>query len=145
MPLFWPNYKGIVTAHNTLILLWYVQFKHTSMTDLTFDKLPEAVAQLYNKLSNIERLLQTQSLSPLPEADKLLTVQEAAEFLNLSVPTVYGYVQRQEVPVCKRSKRLYFSKQQLTEWIKGGRKKTNSEIAEEAEKDFLLKKKGGNR
>ena len=115
------------------------------MENLTYNDLPEAVSQLYNKLANIERLLKTQSISSPPEEDRLLTVKEAASFLNLSVPTVYGYVQRQEVPVCKRSKRLYFSKQQLTEWIKGGRKKTISEIAEEAENYLSSKKKGGNR
>jgi len=62
--------------------------------------------------------------------------------LNLSVPTLYGYTQRAEIPVCKRGKRLYFSKQSLFEWIKDGRKKTLAETASEAE--TYLKKKGGN-
>lgn len=118
--------------------------QHTTMLEnLTFNELPEAVAQLYAKLTHIEKLLQAQNQIPQQEADKLLTVQEAAVFLNLSTPTIYGYVQRQEIPVNKRSKRLYFSKQELTEWIKAGRKKTVSEIEEEAINSLGAKKKGG--
>ena len=113
------------------------------LENLTFNELPEAVAQLYAKLTHIEKLLQAQNQIPQQEADKLLTVQEAAVFLNLSTPTIYGYVQRQEIPVNKRSKRLYFSKQELTEWIKAGRKKTVSEIEEEAINSLGAKKKGG--
>ena len=41
-----------------------------------------------------------------------------------------------ELPVMKRSKRLYFSRIELTEYIKEGRKKTNHEI--EAESDTYL-------
>ncbi len=100
--------------------------------EITFEKLPQAVNQLLNKLENIERLLLSQNNTP-PEEDKLLTIREAAEILHLSVPTVYGLVQRAEVPVCKRGKRLYFSKQELLAWIKSGRKKTVSEINAEAE------------
>jgi hypothetical protein len=38
----------------------------------------------------------------------------------------------------KRSKRLYFSKSELLEYVKGGRKQTNAEI--KAEANLYLKK-----
>lgn len=104
--------------------------------EITFEKLPQAVNQLIDKLESIERILLSQNNTPQPEEDKLLTIREAAEILHLSVPTVYGLVQRSEVPVCKRGKRLYFSKQELIGWIRSGRKKTNSEINAEAE-DYI--------
>ena len=112
------------------------------MTEINFNNLPESVSQLHSKLDKIEKLLLNNSIQP--ETESLLTVSQAAEFLNLSVPTVYGYVQRQEIPVCKRkgTKRLYFSKKQLTEWILEGKKQTISEIENEAH--TYLKKKGGN-
>lgn len=78
-----------------------------------------------------------------PEPDQFLNVQETADFLNLSVPTIYGYVQRAEIPVNKRSKRLYFSKEELIAWVKLGRKKTVQEIEAEAHQ-YLSKKKGLN-
>lgn len=101
---------------------------------------PQAFNKLHEKLDKIERLLLSRSEISLPEEDKLLTIKQAAEFLVLSVPTIYGLVQRHEVPVCKRGKRLYFSKQDLTSWIKDGRKKTNSEIEAEAHTYLLTSK-----
>jgi excisionase family DNA binding protein len=111
------------------------------METLTFNELPQAVIQLYNKLNNIEALLLEKSNETPTEQDQFLTIQEAGLFLNLSVPTLYGFTQRSEIPVCKRGKRLYFSKQSLTDWIKQGRKKTISETATEAA-IFMSKKKG---
>lgn len=64
--------------------------------------------------------------------DELLTIQQAAEILKLSVPTIYGLVSRTEIPHAKKGKRLYFSKQELLDWVQSGRKKTNAEIAADA-------------
>ena len=108
---------------------------------ITFEQLPQAVSQLQDKLDNIERLLLSQNNTPQPEEDRLLTIREAAEIIHLTVPTVYGLVQRSEVPVCKRGKRLYFSKQELVAWILSGRKKTISEIRADAE-SYLVRKRG---
>lgn len=74
------------------------------------------------------------------EADQLLTIKQTAELLSLSVPTIYGLVSRGEVPHSKKGKRLYFSKQELLEWVKAGRKKTNAEIAAAAD-DYLTNKR----
>lgn len=68
------------------------------------------------------------------ELDKLLTIKQASEFLSLSVPTIYGLVSRSEIPHSKLKKRLYFSKQELLEWVKSGRRKTLDEISAEAGK-----------
>jgi len=100
---------------------------------VTFEQLPQAVSQLQDKLDNIERLLLSRSEVPQPDADKLFTIKETAEFLHLTVPTIYGLVQRAEIPVCKRGKRLYFSKHEVTDWIMTGRKKTVSEIDEKVD------------
>src|SRR5690606_34112661 len=76
------------------------------------------------------------------QADKLLTVKQAAEFLNLTVPTLYGKVHRREIPFMKRSKRLYFSQESLMEYIKKGRVPALDEIAEIAEQHLTNNKKG---
>lgn len=109
---------------------------------LTLETLPKAFTHLTNEVSEIKRLLLEKSNKQQhPEPDQLLTIQQAGELLSLSVPTLYGYVQRAEIPVCKRSKRLYFSRLTLIEWVKAGRKKTLAETASEA--DAYLKRKGG--
>jgi excisionase family DNA binding protein len=78
------------------------------------------------------------------QPEQLLTIQEAAEFLSLTVPTMYSKVSKGELPVMKRGKRLYFSRTELMEYIKEGRKKSNAEIKQEAEAYLLNKKKGLN-
>ena len=97
------------------------------------------------RLSNIETLLldikhNPQLTDSQPETDELLTVQDTAKFLSLSVATVYGLIHKGEIPVMKRSKRCYFSKVELINYLKQGRKKTFAETATEA--DTYLKKKG---
>jgi len=112
------------------------------MENVVFTQLsiPE-IRQLFRQELETYFATQKQSHTHPPEPEQLLTVQQAAELLNLSVPTLYGYTQRAEIPVCKRGKRLYFSRQSLFEWIKAGRKKTLAETASDAEQ--YLKKKGG--
>jgi excisionase family DNA binding protein len=112
------------------------------MNDLTFDKLPQAVILLFDKLSNIEKMLLENQNNSQSNNDELLTIQEAGAYLNLSVPTMYGLTQRAEVPFMKKSKRLYFSKSQLLEWLHTGKRKTLAETSKEASQ-YLNKKKGG--
>lgn len=76
------------------------------------------------------------------QLERLLTIQEASEFLNLTVPTLYSKVSKGELPVMKRSKRLYFSRTELLEYLKQGRKKSFTEIELEAEAYLSNNKKG---
>ena len=98
------------------------------MTEITFENLPKAVGQLFDKLNNIENILLTQGNNSQPETDQPLTIKQAGELLSLSIPTLYGLVSRQSIPVSKQGKRLYFSRADLLLWIKAGRKLTVSEI-----------------
>ena len=81
-------------------------------------------------------------VDPTKQIEHLLTVQEAAQFLKLTVPTIYSKVSKGELPVMKRSKRLYFSSTELMDYLRKGRKKTNAEIQKEAGV-YLSNKKGG--
>lgn len=58
----------------------------------------------------------------------LLTVEQAAQFLHLSKSTVYTLMSKGELPHMKRSKRCYFSRAELTTYIKNGKKQTNQEL-----------------
>jgi excisionase family DNA binding protein len=101
------------------------------MEAITFEQLPQAVTRLYDKLESIEKLILAKNHPSQAEADQLLTIEEAATLAHLSKATLYGLVSRSEIPCMKKGKRLYFSKQELTQWIKSGRKKTATEIAGE--------------
>jgi excisionase family DNA binding protein len=105
------------------------------MEKLTFEKLPELMGQVLEKLQTLENILNEKHL--VKNTEELLSIQEASAFLNLSVPTLYSKVSKREIPVSKPGNRLYFNKSELTDWIKSGRKKTLSEVQEDA--SFLIK------
>lgn len=79
-----------------------------------------------------------QGKTTVQESD-LLTIDQAAELLSLTKPTLYSKVSRRELPVMKRGGRLYFSKDELMGYLKEGRRKTNAEV--EAEAGSYLQKK----
>lgn len=97
--------------------------------NFTFEQLPQAVSALHDKLENIERILLEGQPGSKDEAE-LLTIQQAAALINLSVATIYSKASRREIPYCKKGKRLYFSAQELTDWIKSGRHQTQPELLE---------------
>ena len=113
------------------------------MEHVTFNDLPKAVTMLTKEVSELKRLLiEKQEQHTTEQPEQLLTVQEAAQFLNLTVPTMYSKVSKGELPVMKRSKRLYFSSTELMEYLKEGRKKSNAEIEQEAEAYLSNNRKG---
>ncbi|MBI9039728.1 MAG: helix-turn-helix domain-containing protein [Bacteroidales bacterium] len=108
--------------------------------EISFNTLPEAVSRLSEQMEDLKRLF-LENKKPKSDQDKLLTIHEAAEFLNLAVPSVYSMVSKRELPFMKKTKRLYFSRLELMEFIRTGRKKTKAEIEAEADQ-YLIKKKG---
>lgn len=114
------------------------------MEQITFEQLPAAVTRLALEVSELKKLLINQCGQTHTEApDQLLTVHQAADFLSLAAPTIYNMVQRKELPVCKRAGRLYFSKAELLEYVKAGRKKSNADIEAEAASYIASTKKRG--
>lgn len=101
------------------------------------------------RLSNIETLLleikhqPLKSEQPTQAHDELLNVQQAAELLGLTVQTIYGKKARKEIPFMKMedSNRLYFSRDDLMNHLKGGRSKSNDEVNKIAN-DYINKKYG---
>jgi excisionase family DNA binding protein len=100
------------------------------MKHFTFEQLPEAVSQLYDKLEGIEKFLEELTNDPALK-EELMTISAASKMLNLSVATIYSKVCRREIPVNKQGKKLYFYKSELLDWIRSGRVKTNIEIQSE--------------
>lgn len=99
------------------------------------------------RLTNIECLLLDIKHTHFPtdksSVDELLTIKQAGDLLSLSVPTMYGLVSRQGIPCSKQGKRLYFSKEELLQWVKSGRKLTLSEIDSQAGSYLGTQKKRG--
>jgi len=65
-----------------------------------------------------------------------LNIKEASKLLNIAPQTIYGYTSKRTIPFFKRSKRLYFSKEDLLAWVREGKMKTQSEIEQVAD-DYI--------
>jgi excisionase family DNA binding protein len=113
--------------------------KKTIFISLPIEDLQTVIIDCVN--SCLKNNKQEQSLTNHQE--QLFNVQKASEFLNLSVPTIYGKVSRNEIPYMKRGKRLYFSRTELMDYLKDGRKKSQEEIINEVD-SFLSNKKKAN-
>ena len=103
--------------------------------------------EIEERLNNIENLIfelknKPNQVEQKAASEQLLTIQEAAQFLNLTVPTIYSKVSKRELPVMKRGKRLYFSSIELMEYLKGGKRKSNAELEDEAKAYLSNNKKG---
>lgn len=92
--------------------------------------------------TELEDCLAAQKQSPATQPDQILTIEQAAELLCVTVPTVRVYIKSADLPVYRRGKILYFLKQGLIDWLKQGRRKTLAETAVEAERYCTAKKDG---
>lgn len=110
--------------------------------EITFENLPKAVTQLTNDISELKRLLLQQSNDPAPITEELMTVQDTAKFLRLSVPTIYNLIHKGELPMMKRAKRCYFTREDLLNYLKEGKRKSNAEIQHEARTNLVTKNGG---
>ena len=92
------------------------------------------------RLERIERLLlevlERDKGAKAEPLKKILTIKEVADYLNLSKSCIYGYVNEKKIPVNKRGGKLYFLREELDEWVKDGRIKTDAELEQEA-KDHI--------
>lgn len=89
-----------------------------------------------SRLTTIESLLldikhqRNDIVAKKVDEDEILTVRQVSEFLNLAIPTIYSLTSSRTLPHSKRGKKLYFSKVDLTNWIKSGKRSSVREIQE---------------
>lgn len=102
---------------------------------------------IIQRLDAIERLLYEIKSGkqgdnvPVVYANELMNVQQVAEYLTLSVQTIYGLVHKMEIPNSKRGKRLYFKRTDIDDWIGQSKRKTVAEIEQEASNYLLRNRK----
>jgi len=99
---------------------------------LTVGEYIELHKSMFNELAN---LMPTEINTP----KELLTIQEAAEFLSLSVATLYTMNCRNQIPMLKVSGKVYYRRSALTDWLNSGERKTKTQLQQEAKNE---KRKG---
>ena len=67
-----------------------------------------------------ELLLDIKHAPKVEPEDKIMSSKEVAEFLNVSLATIYTKVNKREIPFMKRGKHLLFSKNDIISWLKEG-------------------------
>ena len=110
--------------------------------ELTFEELPRAVSLLAEKLDKIEQLLQKKN-PPAKEEEQIISLDDACRLLNLAKPTVYGLVSQRKLPYMKQGKKLYFSKTELTNWLKEGHKAVKEDTAVTVDNALSMAKRKG--
>jgi predicted DNA-binding transcriptional regulator AlpA len=110
------------------------------MEVLKFEQLPNLIADLKNEVKEMKALL-LNKVEYQQEPDNPLCIREVAKLTNKTVPTLYGYCQRNEIPYNKKGNRLYFFKSEIVDWLKAGKQKTIKEIRSESDEILSNKKK----
>ncbi|MFN3343104.1 MAG: helix-turn-helix domain-containing protein [Flavobacteriales bacterium] len=95
----------------------------TSLTEEEFKKF----------LKNALQEIITENLSIVKnQVPDVLNIREAANFLKLKITTLYEKTSRKLIPHFKKGNKLYFNRQELQQWITGGKVKTQEELSHEA-------------
>lgn len=104
-----------------------------NIDDFISDVANEVVKKIYfiNKIEN-----------PQPEIETPIDIKECSKFIKKTVPTIYGYCQRNEIPFSRKGNRLYFFKSKIIFWLKESEVKTLAEIEAEATAYLSNHKKG---
>ena len=103
----------------------------------------EIIEARLNKIENLILNLKQPEVpfEPKDKPEPFLTVDGVAELLDIAKPTVYTKHSKGELPGgYKRGKRLYFDRETILNWIKGGIQRSKAEVEAEAEA-FLNSKK----
>ncbi|GAB2553697.1 helix-turn-helix transcriptional regulator [Spirosoma areae] len=104
-------------------------------TPLTFAQLPAFVADLGRKVDDLKAAVLSQNERSHPAPDRWLSIKELSQYLpgQLAVTTLYGRVQRREIPFKRMGKRLVFLQSEIDQWLKDQHIKTFTELSTVAE------------
>lgn len=102
--------------------------------NLTFNDLPIAVGQIGNRLSSIEKMLQSLSnpASTLKQ-DIRYTLPEAAEYCRMAAPTFRVYLRKREIGGSKLGKAWLFTQGDLDAFLAKYRTLTSEQVALKAQ------------
>ena len=111
-------------------------------TPITFDQLPAFVVDLGRKVDDLTALLRLQANPGHSTPDRWFTIEELRSYLpgKPAITTLYGKVQRREIPFHRTGKRVTFLQSEIDQWLKGARKATVQEQAQQFEQSRAIAK-----
>ena len=86
--------------------------------------------EIIRKISDqvTDNIIKAINPSTTPEEDRFLTIDETSKIIDLAKPSIYGLVHKNKIPFHKKSKRLYFLKSEILDWIKSGKQESKSDL-----------------
>ena len=109
---------------------------------LTFNDLPQVVAQLRDEVMGLKALLTTQQEENrkhqvCENRHKPMTVEEAAEYTRIPLGTLYMKLGDGTIPATKPGKRYVLYQDELDKWLEANRKNAVPLTAEEENEAIL--------
>jgi len=88
---------------------------------VSFDSLPEAVAQLINDMSEVKQLLNSIAQRDETSTDKWMSVDDLMNYLpgKPARQTIYSWVWKKVIPFHKAGAKLQFLRSEIDAWILG--------------------------
>ena len=109
-------------------------------TVITFNDLPEVVAQLRDEVMSLRNLLTEQrSVNNAKAVDTHvpMSVEEAAEYLGIPKGTLYMKLSEGSIPATKPGKRYCLYRDELDKWLESSRKNLAPQTFEEENEAML--------
>ena len=94
-------------------------------TMITFNDLPEVVAQLRDEVMSLRNLLteqRSENNAKAVDTHVPMSVEEAAEYLGIPKGTLYMKLSEGSIPATKPGKRYCLYRDELDKWLETGRK-----------------------
>jgi len=96
---------------------------------ITKEELKDCLKEAVN-----EAVLRSNRRGSAPKPPKeLMGLKELCEEFGWAPPTVYAWTSKNLIPHIRKSKKLFFVRSDIIDWLKEGRVKTKAEIMEEVE------------
>ena len=110
-------------------------------TELTFNDLPQVVAELRDEVVGMKALMldlqKQQTHQVMKRERRTMNVEEAADYLRMPLNTLYMKLQKGEVPGSKPGKRWVLFADELDKWLEVKRKNAVPMTTEEENEAIL--------
>jgi excisionase family DNA binding protein len=95
-----------------------------------FELLDKRLTRIESKIDSL-----TNQSSP-PPLSEIGSISLATDITGLARQTIYQLVSARDIPFMKKGKKLYFSRTELTDWIKSGKRDTIEVLTEKASEEM---------
>lgn len=99
--------------------------------ELTFEALPQAIAELLQKVDSLHEVVSELRNRNLNQAEEpMIGIEEACAILGRAKSTIYALTQARKIPYYQPGKMLKFKRSELMSWMESSRRETSIQTKE---------------